>query len=131
MSEESKKNKILILDDDKFLLNMYSGKFVEAGAEVETAELGEELLNKLRAGLTPDLVILDIIVPSLSGLEVLEFIRKENLIPKAKIIMLTNESNPEEIEKAKNLNINGYIVKAVATPSEVVEQAFKVLESKE
>jgi CheY-like chemotaxis protein len=68
-------------------------------------------------------------VPGLSGLEVLEFIRKENLIPKAKIIMLTNESNPEEIEKAKALNINGYIVKAVATPSEVVDQAFKILES--
>jgi len=128
MSEESKKNKILILDDDKFLLNMYSGKFVEAGSLVETAETGEEVLTKLRAGATPDLVILDIIVPGISGLEVLEIIRKENLIPQTKIMMLTNESSPEEIEKAKSLNVAGYIVKAVATPSEVVEQSLKILE---
>ena len=126
MTEETKK-KILILDDDKFLLNMYATKFIAASTEVDTAETGEELLKKLRDGATPDLILLDIIVPGMSGLEVLELIRKENLIPKTKIIMLTNESSPDEIKKAQELIIDGYIVKAMATPSEVVEQSLKTI----
>ena len=122
------KKKIIILDDDQFLLNMYASKLVKLGIDVDTAETGEKLLEKLKAATTPpDLLLLDIIIPGLSGLETLERIRKENLAPNAKVVMLTNQSTEEDVEKAKSLGIQGYIVKATSTPSEVVEQVTKIM----
>jgi len=74
----------------------------------------------------PDILILDIIMPNIDGLELLTTIRKEKLVPEASVIMLTNESNPEKIAEAKKLGIKGYLVKATLIPSEVVEEALKI-----
>ncbi len=122
----AKKYSILLVDDDKFLLEMYRKKFEQAGAEVDLAVGSAEALGKLREGKNPDILILDIIMPSMDGLELLAAIRKENLAPDSVVIMLTNESNKEKIEKAKALGIRGYIVKATSIPSEVVEETFKI-----
>ena len=121
------KKKIIILDDDKFLLNMYATKFNNAGVEIETVSTGEDLIEMLKAGANPDLIILDVVIPGLSGLDTLEQLKNENLIKNAKVVMLTNQGEPEEVEKAKSLGIDGYIVKAMATPSEVVEKSFKIM----
>src|SRR3990167_5670775 len=69
---------------------------------------------------------MDIIMPSMDGVELLATIRKEKLSPDSVVIMLTNESSPEKIEKAKKLGIKGYIVKATRIPTEVVEEAVKI-----
>ncbi|MEK7461484.1 MAG: response regulator [Patescibacteria group bacterium] len=122
----SKKCTILIVDDDKFLLDMYRKKFEREGAVVDVAVDADEALGKLRGDAKPDILILDIIMPNIDGLELLGTIRKEKLVPNASIIMLTNESNPEKIERAKKLGIKGYIVKATRIPSEVVEEVFKI-----
>lgn len=121
-----KKYTVLIVDDDKFLLGMYRKKFESEGATVDVAIGSEEALVKLRSGAKPDILILDIIMPNIDGIELLEIIRKEKLVPDAVVIMLTNESNPDKIAKAKTLGIKGYIVKATRIPSEVVEEAFKI-----
>jgi CheY-like chemotaxis protein len=105
---------------------MYRKKFQQYGAEVEIAVGSEEALSKLREGAKPDILILDIIMPTMDGLELLATIRKENLTPKSVVIMLTNESDREKIEKAKSLGIKGYIVKATSIPSEVVDEALKI-----
>ena len=122
----NKKYSILLVDDDKFLLDMYRKKFEQSGAEVNVSVGSEDALTKLRGGLTPDILILDIIMPAMDGLELLGVIRKENLAAKAVVIMLTNESDRDKIEKAKQLGIKGYIVKATSVPSEVVEETFKI-----
>ena len=122
----SKKYTVLIVDDDKFLLGMYRKKFEHEGATVDVALGAEEALGKLRGGAKPDILILDIIMPNIDGIELLTTIRKEKLAPEASVIMLTNESNPEKIAEAKKLGIKGYLVKATLIPSEVVEEALRI-----
>ena len=122
----SKKYTVLIVDDDKFLLDMYRKKFENDGATVDVAVGSEEALGKLRGGAKPDILILDIIMPSMDGIELLEVIHKEKLAPDSAIIMLTNESDAERIDKAKSLGIKGYIVKATSIPTEVVEKVREI-----
>lgn len=120
--------KILIVDDDKFLINMYSIKFKGAGFEVNTCSSTEEALNQLKDGFKPDVFLLDIILPGMDGLEFVQTIQKENLVPTgAKIVMLTNQSDGDEIERAKALKVDGYIVKATTIPSEIVEEVTKIM----
>ena len=107
---------VMIVDDDKFLLDMYKKKFELYGAEVEVGVGSEDGLNKLRGGLKPDILILDIIMPGMDGLELLETVRKEKLTPDSTVVMLTNESGHDKIEKAKSLGIKGYVVKATSVP---------------
>ncbi|MEK7645111.1 MAG: response regulator [Patescibacteria group bacterium] len=125
--ENTNKKKILIVDDDKFLVNMYSIKFKAAGFDVCSAFDGQETLNKLKDGLVPDVVMLDMIMPSMDGVEILARIRKENLVPKAKVVILSNQNQPSDIERAKALGISGYIVKATTIPSEVVSEIQQIL----
>lgn len=117
---------IILVDDDVFLLGMYRKKFEGQGAVVDSCSSPSEALNKLRAGATPDILILDMIMPEMEGLELLEAVRKENLSPKSTVIMLTNESDPAKVEKAKSLGASGYIVKSTSIPSEVVEKALEI-----
>ena len=121
---------VLLVDDDKFLLEMYKKKFEEVVAEIHVAVGAEDALAKLHEGLTPDILILDIIMPNMDGLELLAEIRKEKLVPNAVVIMLTNESDTAKIEKAKELGVKGYIVKATSIPSEVVDEALKIAQMK-
>lgn len=120
------KYKILLVDDDKFLLEMYRKKFEQNNVDVDLAVGSSEALVKLRGGATPDILVLDIIMPTMDGLDLLETIRKEHLVENAVVVMLTNESDIEKIERAKSLGIKGYIVKATSVPSEVVTEVLKI-----
>ncbi len=114
--------KILIVDDDEFLLDMYALKFKESGFEVEVARGGEEAMETMRLGLKPDVLLLDIVMPALDGFDVLKLIKKENLIPGAVLVVLTNLGQKEDIEKGLHLGAQDYIVKTHFTPSEVVKK---------
>jgi len=123
--------KILIVDDDKFLLDMYTAKFVEKGFEVIQAFGSVEALSKLKSGISPDIILLDVVMPSMDGFELLSIIKTENLAPSSKVVMLSNLGQPTDIAKGRTLGANGYVVKASAIPSEVVEKAMVVLEGGE
>ncbi len=125
-SEAKELRKVLIVDDDEFLVNMYTLKFQKKGIEVVTAQKGGEGLNKLREEGDVDVVLLDVIMPDMDGLEVLETIKKEGLDENCAVIMLTNQSTSKDIEKAKELGVDRYIIKAVSVPSEVVEEVERV-----
>ncbi len=127
--QDEKKYNVLIVDDDKFLLDMYATKFKALGHTATVAMGPNEALTKLRGGENPDALICDIIMPGMDGLELVETVRKENLASNSVVIMLTNESDPSKIEKAKGLNVAGYIVKATLIPSEVVEEVVKILKT--
>jgi len=88
---QNTKHTILIVDDDKFLLGMYSVKFQKEGFEVVTASDGGEALGKLKEGLLPDVIVLDIVMPVMDGLELLEKIRENHLGEKSIIIILSNQ----------------------------------------
>jgi CheY-like chemotaxis protein len=124
--DPQKKTSIFIVDDDKFLLDIYAVKFSKANFDIHSADNAEDALKQIRAGLTPDVILLDVIMPGLTGIEMLETIRKESLIPKATVIMLTNQSTSEDLDRAKKLNIDGYIIKAMAIPSEVLDEVTKI-----
>jgi len=126
-----KKNiKVFIVDDDKFLLGMYSLKFSNNGYDVDTAVGSQSALEKLRAGAKPDVLLLDIIMPYMDGLELLKTIKNEKLAPNAVAIMLTNQSQSADIERAKELGVDGYIVKAATIPSEVLHEVEKIYAAK-
>jgi len=125
-----KKYKVLIVDDDKFLLDMYATKFKSLGHDVSVAVGAMEALEKLRDGAKPDILILDIIMPVMDGLELLVAIRKEKLVERSAVVMLTNESDPEKINQAKSLKADGYIVKATTIPSEVVSEVIDIVNKK-
>jgi two-component system, chemotaxis family, chemotaxis protein CheY len=127
---EEKKYSVLIVDDDKFLLDMYAMKFKNLGHNAGVAVGALDALEKLRGGENPEILILDIIMPTMDGLELLETIRKENLVPSATVVMLTNETDPAKIEKAKSLGVAGYIVKATTIPSEVVKEVVSIVEQR-
>lgn len=122
--------RIFLVDDDRFLLDLYSVKFKNAGHDVTVFSSGDEFLETLRKeGVSqPDAVLLDLIMPGTDGFAVLEAIRKEHLAPKAKLIILSNQGRDPDIERAKQLNIDGYIVKASAIPSEVLAETLHIIE---
>ena len=123
---ENTKPKVLIVDDDKFLLNMYSIKFSKNNFEVNSAVSGEEMLNKIKEGYVPDIILLDIVMPGMDGFEILDSLKKNNTAPNALIIMLTNQGQLSDIEKAKSFGIAGYIIKATTIPSEVVTEVERI-----
>ena len=122
--------KIFIIDDDQFLVNMYSLKFGKSGYEVASAGGAAEALNKMRDGYMPDVVLLDIVMPVMDGLELLRVIRKENLSSMTTFIVLSNQGHTADIAKAKELGVAGYIVKASTIPSEVVKQVNDIFEKR-
>lgn len=122
--------KILLCDDDKFLLEMYQKKFSKFEVEAEMCPSGKDALSKLRGGKHYDVVVLDIIMPEMDGIELLREIKNDKLAEDSVIIMLTNESGAATIEEAKSLGIDGYIVKATSVPSEVVEEIIRIADSK-
>ena len=126
MTDQQKKLKALLVDDDNFLLELYALKFGKNGYDVVTANGGEDALAKLEEGLVPDVVVLDIIMPKVDGLDLLRAIRDKNLIPGVPKIVLSNQGAPSDIRAAQELGANGYIVKATTIPSEVVEEVGKI-----
>jgi CheY-like chemotaxis protein len=127
---EGEKKKILIVDDDNFLLDMYALKFSQNDFEVYTATSGLHALEKIKGGLVPDLILMDIIMPEMDGFEALTEINAKNLCPNAIKIILSNKSEQKDIEEGAKLGVAGYIVKANSTPAEVIAQVVKILESK-
>jgi CheY-like chemotaxis protein len=128
MTEENKNIKILIVDDDHFLLDMYSLKFKTLGLQIDTADGSTKALQKIREGESPDIILLDIIMPTMDGLELLKVIRDEKLASKAVVVVLTNQS--DRMDTASSLGADGYIIKAMNIPSEVVNQVMKIYHEK-
>ncbi len=126
---EEKKYKIIIVDDDDFLVDMYVTKFASAGVEAEMCKSGSVLFEKLKSGAKPDLILLDIVIPGLDGIEILRELRKEKLVESTPIVMLTNQNDEKNLADAKALGISGYIVKSAATPSEVVIEVMKIIKN--
>lgn len=128
MAEEDIKYKILIVDDDKFLLDMYALKFKEGGYEVELALGSVAALDRLKEeDAFFDIVLMDVVMPALDGFELLEKIREMKLVETAKIIILSNLGQPSDIERGKKLGADGYIIKADSTPSEVVAKVKEIM----
>lgn len=127
---EGEKKKILIVDDDNFLLDMYALKFSQGNFEVHTAPGAGEAIEKLKGGLKPDVILMDIIMPEMDGFEMLEKINGGDLSPRSIKIILSNKSEQKDVDRGNALGASGYIVKANSTPREVIEQVESILSKK-
>lgn len=121
---------ILIVDDDKFLLDMYAMKFKEKGYQVESAPGGAAAVARLSDGLEPSVVLLDLVMPGMDGFELLGEIKTKKLSPKSALVILSNLGQKEDIEKGTALGIDGYIIKASCTPTEVTKKVEEILAKK-
>lgn len=128
METPAKHYRLYLVDDDRFLLDMYAVKFKAASHEVTAFSSGEEVLAALREGPAPDAVLLDIVMPGVDGFEVLEVMQKEKLAQSAKLIVLSNQGQDSDIDKAKKFGADGYIIKASAIPSEVYAETLRIIE---
>lgn len=120
-------HKILLVDDDKFLLDMYSMKFTKEGFDVQACLSARDALDALRHGLTPQAILFDITMPECDGFEFLRTLRDEHLAQKALKCALTNQSTDEEKRQAKELGADEFLVKANMVPSEVVNTVRSAL----
>ncbi len=118
--------KILWVEDDKFLSDILSKKFISLGYNLIKASNGVEAL-KLAESDTPDIVMLDIVMPDLNGFEVLQKLKMQERFKKIPVIMLSNLSSPSDIEKSKKLGAAGFIIKAAVSLDEIVAQVEKMV----
>lgn len=120
------KKVIFLVEDDLFLSDMYRTKFSLSGYEMPHAEDGENAMRMIKET-KPDLVLLDIVLPKKSGFDVLKEIKADPELAKTPVILLTNLSQKDDVDKGFKLGANDYIIKAHFTPAEVVAKVEKVL----
>lgn len=120
------KTKVLIVEDEKMLADMYTTKFSMEGYEAANAADGLAGLAKAKA-MKPDIILLDVIMPKLDGFGALKEIRQDPVLKAIPVILLTNLGQDEDIKKGKQLGATDYFVKANHTPAEVVAKVQSVL----
>ncbi len=118
--------KILIVDDDVFLRDMYATKFIQSGDSVESCDTGQKALKLLQSQ-EFDIVLVDMVMPGMTGVEFLNEVNKLPNHANVKVVMLSNQGEPSDREAAKEAGAFDYIVKAEYVPSQVVEYVHKIM----
>ncbi len=119
-------SKILLVEDDAALRDIYSTRFLAEGYEVVTASDGEQALTTAVRE-KPNLILLDVMMPKISGFDVLDILRTTPETKDSKIIIMTALSQPSDMEKGKNLGADDYLVKSQVTLTDVVEKVKVML----
>jgi two-component system, chemotaxis family, response regulator WspR len=119
------KKKILIVEDDNFVAEVYLAKLSEMGYETALAQNGEEGLAELKKGKV-DLILLDILMPIMNGIEMLEEVKKNEEWKNIPVILLTNIGEKESIQKVREMGVKNYLIKSHFTPAEVIEKVESV-----
>ncbi len=118
--------KILLVEDDNFIIDIYVTKLKEVGFSVQSAVNGEDALAKIKQS-RPDLVLLDIVLPQVTGFEFLQEIKSMPELKNVPVIVISNLGQKKEVEKGLSLGAAKYLIKAHYTPTEVVEEIRAVL----
>jgi|WetSurMetagenome_2_1015567.scaffolds.fasta_scaffold58979_3 CheY-like chemotaxis protein len=119
--------RVLLVEDDRFLRRACQGGLSQRGFTVSIAVDGEEGLQKARADL-PDLILLDMLMPKLSGLDVLRALRAEERTRGIPVVILSNSSREQDLQEVQRLGVSGYLVKANLSLHELGEQVARLLE---
>lgn len=119
--------KILLVDDDTFLRDMYATKFLECGHSVTPALHAADALRVLETDTSFDLMLVDMIMPGMTGVELMSEIKR--VLPEVtmKCIVLSNQGQDQDIEEATAVGAIGYIIKAQSVPSEVVKRVEEIM----
>jgi CheY-like chemotaxis protein len=130
MSETASKGSILIVDDDEFLVDMYSMKFTQSGYTVRACLRVLDAIEALKSGFSPDVILFDIIMPELDGISLLEALAEQHLAKYAVKIALTNQQNDADRERVQSLGGDAFLIKATLLPSEVVAHVEDIIAKK-
>lgn len=122
--------KILIIEDETFIADLYARELNKAGFQVEVANDGTTGLSDLEQN-QYDLLLLDIMLPGINGLQVLKEWKMKNLISPMPVLLLTNLGQDEVIKEAFNLGAAGYLIKAAYTPAQIVTEVQNALSGKQ
>jgi len=122
----TEKKKILIVEDDSFLLGMYANKLEMDDYRVFVAEDGKKGL-RLALNEKPDIILLDIRLPEIDGFEILKRVKENEETKNIPIILLTNLSQKEDVEKGLAMGADDYLIKAHFMPSEVIDKINALL----
>lgn len=125
----STKVKVAIIEDDIAIVQMYRTKFENEGYEVETAGDGLTGLELIES-FTPDIILLDLMMPNMNGLDMLQRLRATAEGKKARVVVLTNMGDTETATKVFKMSADDYIVKAEMTPKQVAERVKVLLAKK-
>ncbi|MDD5433434.1 MAG: response regulator [Candidatus Pacebacteria bacterium] len=117
---------ILLVEDDPFLIDIYTQKFKKSGFEIRVAENGAKALLLLEEKI-PDLILLDVVLPQMDGWSILKKIRANKLWDSCFVIVFSNLGQKEEVEKGLSLGANKYLIKSQHTPLEVVREVEKII----
>jgi CheY-like chemotaxis protein len=118
-------SKILLIEDDKILLEMYNDKFTNEKFELETASDGQDGINKMKS-FQPDVVLLDLIMPKVSGFDVLKMRKADPTLSKIPVLVLTNIYADAE-DLVKNWGVEYFLLKSNNTPETIVKKVKEIL----
>lgn len=113
---------LLLIDDDAFLRDMYAMKFTSSGYNVEVADSAVSALRLIQKKPDFDIILLDMVMPGMTGVELIKEINEQFPKLNAKCIVLSNQGQPEDIKEAMDAGAVGYIIKAESVPSDVVKK---------
>jgi DNA-binding response OmpR family regulator len=117
----TKKPRILLAEDDKFICKAYKDGLSKAGFEMVIAHDGNEAMEKIKLD-KPDLVLLDLIMPDKGGFEVLEELKMDNTFKKMPVVILSNLGQDSDIKQGKDLGAVDYLVKSNLSMKQVIEK---------
>ncbi|MCP6719275.1 MAG: response regulator [Patescibacteria group bacterium] len=116
--------KILIVEDEELMINLLQKKLTQEGYKVSVARDGEEGLRTMKET-KPDLILLDILMPKMGGLEVMEEMNKDSELKEIPVVIISNSGQPVELDRARELGAKDWLVKTDFDPQEVVDKVIK------
>lgn len=124
--KKTSKPRILLVEDDAFLIRIYATKLELEGFDVLQAKDGEAGLEAAQKEL-PDIILLDILMPKLDGFQVLEALKKDAKTKKIPVVLLSNLGQKDDVERGRALGATDYLIKAHFVPSETVQKIKHIL----
>ncbi len=118
---DQKPKKVLLVEDDDALADVYLTRLQAEGFDVKRVPNGEDALTATLQ-YRPDLILLDVMMPKVSGFDVLDILRNTPEVGSVKIIMLTALSQESDVERAKSLGVDDYLVKSQVVIADVVDR---------
>lgn len=119
--------KILLIEDEELIIALLQKKLEKEGYKVFVARDGVEGMEKVKKE-TPDIVLLDIVMPRMGGLEVLEELRKDKELRSIPVIVISNSGQPVELDRAKKLGARDWLIKTEFDPKEVISKVKNQLD---
>ena len=113
--------KLLIVEDDPYVLKLFQRLFGFEKYQVQSARDGEEASEKLKY-FQPDLILLDIMMPKMNGLQLLQKLKSDEATKAIPVVMLSNDDDDQTIKTATDLGASGYMIKSDFTPDQVLKQ---------